>query len=520
MSGLSDFFSISGGASETSGGGINWSIEDVNRTTADGVGYLMDTTASALTVTLHASPMVGDTVAVGDLKGKFDLNNCTIDRNSMLIQGLADDLVLDVKNQRVTLVYSGATDGWVITELEPNNSQFEYMPYAVMHVREEQPSGTVGTTPGIGTTQARVINQIKSNDIAGASLDGNQITLPAGTYSFAIQCHCFAVNNTKVRLYSVTNASYIAESKSSYSNGAGYETNDVLLQITLTFPSTTVLEIRQYTQTSSSNGLGRPVSQGTEVYLDAVITKIGGNYAPRLITTDARLQMVAGLDYTGNMLGFDISKTGANQLTVSKGTCKDRLGVIDLYLTENTTVAIPAVANTIYHLAVVRLLSGVMTVKAYTSESAMAVDNDIDAFRWIGEWLTNAGTTCVEGVMVNGLMLRGKASECVISTGITTTYATVSHTTQMTPSRVEAIEYGARDATVDGGAIFASIDGINIGYLVGYTSANVIDTNPVIWGKGSTTAQKCSIKPFNVLTQFKSDGGALDLLAQVVQYRR
>ncbi len=65
-------------------------------------------------VNLPLSPSAGDTVTVMDasLSGGFNSNNCTVNRNSSPIQGGTSNLVLNVDNQAVTLVYTNTTKGW------------------------------------------------------------------------------------------------------------------------------------------------------------------------------------------------------------------------------------------------------------------------------------------------------------------------------------------------------------------------------------------------------------------------
>ena len=41
--------------------------------------------------------------------------NVTIARNGAKIQNLSEDLTLDINNSAVTLVYTGATYGWIIS---------------------------------------------------------------------------------------------------------------------------------------------------------------------------------------------------------------------------------------------------------------------------------------------------------------------------------------------------------------------------------------------------------------------
>jgi hypothetical protein len=72
-------------------------------------GVLTNTTSSAFTVTLPASPFVGAQVIVVDTTGTWGTNNLTIGRNGATIAGVAEDLVCDISNVSVQLVYSGTT---------------------------------------------------------------------------------------------------------------------------------------------------------------------------------------------------------------------------------------------------------------------------------------------------------------------------------------------------------------------------------------------------------------------------
>jgi hypothetical protein len=52
----------------------------------------------------------------------------------------------------------------------------------LFHVRDEKPAGTNGGTFTSGAWQTRDLNTVRSNEIAGANLSANQITLAAGEY--------------------------------------------------------------------------------------------------------------------------------------------------------------------------------------------------------------------------------------------------------------------------------------------------------------------------------------------------
>ena len=73
-----------------------------------------DTTSSAFTGTLPASPTVGDVVEVVDAQGTWGTNNLTIGRNSQLIDGNAGNLICNVAGAAITLVFVGGAKGWAV----------------------------------------------------------------------------------------------------------------------------------------------------------------------------------------------------------------------------------------------------------------------------------------------------------------------------------------------------------------------------------------------------------------------
>ena len=82
-------------------------------TAVNGDQVIVDTSAAAVTVTLPASPAVGNEVHFLDGKLSFNSNNLTIGRNSQPIQGSASDLTVSTNGQSFTLVYANSTKGWV-----------------------------------------------------------------------------------------------------------------------------------------------------------------------------------------------------------------------------------------------------------------------------------------------------------------------------------------------------------------------------------------------------------------------
>ena len=97
---------------------VNWSSTIITTATTlvSGNGYFVNTTSGAITVTLPASPSVGDYLQIKDYAGTFGTNNLTIARNGSNIQGLAVDSIIQTNRAALKLVYADATKGWLYVE--------------------------------------------------------------------------------------------------------------------------------------------------------------------------------------------------------------------------------------------------------------------------------------------------------------------------------------------------------------------------------------------------------------------
>ena len=96
------------------GGGTSWqAVKTSNFTASAGQGVFANTTSSAFTVTLPASPDLGDEVSIVDYAGTFDSNALTVGRNSSKIFGADEDLVVSTERAAFTLVFTDSTQGWL-----------------------------------------------------------------------------------------------------------------------------------------------------------------------------------------------------------------------------------------------------------------------------------------------------------------------------------------------------------------------------------------------------------------------
>lgn len=96
------------------GGTLAWqSVQAANFTAAAGNAYWVNTTAGAITVTLPASPTLGNIVQFTDYAGTWGTNNVTVAPNGSKITGSTSNSVLSVSGSSIGFVYSDATQGWI-----------------------------------------------------------------------------------------------------------------------------------------------------------------------------------------------------------------------------------------------------------------------------------------------------------------------------------------------------------------------------------------------------------------------
>ena len=107
----------SSGTVAAAAGGLKWeSVVTASTVTVESNrGYFINTTSNACTVTLPASPDVGDQVILLDYARTWDTNAITIDSNGNDFQNQADTYTVDydTEGQGINIVYSGSTNGWI-----------------------------------------------------------------------------------------------------------------------------------------------------------------------------------------------------------------------------------------------------------------------------------------------------------------------------------------------------------------------------------------------------------------------
>lgn len=149
----------------------------------------------------------------------------------------------------------------------------------LLHIREEQASGVAssnGVPPATYTSQ--VLTSVKTNEISGASLASNVITLPAGTYyceamtTYRCNVGAGATGTAAIRLFDSTGATTLLYGPNAqvYQNLVMQGQLFVKGRFTLAAPHNLVLQ--QYvTQSATAIGFG---GSNPEVYSDIAIWKV------------------------------------------------------------------------------------------------------------------------------------------------------------------------------------------------------------------------------------------------------
>lgn len=145
-----------------------------------------------------------------------------------------------------------------------------------LHVRDEKPSGTDAGTFTSGAWRTRVLNTVVTNEISGASLASNQITLPAGTYIVRASAPAAVVDRHRAKLVNITDTSDIVLGTSENTSSADTVGTRSLISGKFTISASKVIELQHRCLTSrGSNGLGVMTGFGdVEVYAEVLIIKV------------------------------------------------------------------------------------------------------------------------------------------------------------------------------------------------------------------------------------------------------
>lgn len=151
--------------------------------------------------------------------------------------------------------------------------------YPLLHVRDEKPSGTSGGVNFQGD-QRRTLNTVVVNEITGASLATNIITLPAGTYDVIGSAPGGYINHHRCYLRAVASGTTLLLGSSEWTSntGSGYggSTTRTLIHGRIVLTEATEVDFMHFTGgTAYPHGMGFPSTSGKiEVYAELQIRKL------------------------------------------------------------------------------------------------------------------------------------------------------------------------------------------------------------------------------------------------------
>lgn len=146
----------------------------------------------------------------------------------------------------------------------------------LLHVADQQAAGAAGGTFTSGAWRTRVLNTEVVNEISGASLSSNQITLPPGDYEIWASAPAQKVDTHKAKLYDTTGAAdlIVGTSERAWTTDNIQTASFVVGRFSLSATSAIELQHRS-TWTQSSDGMGYPANVGAaEVYSEVMIWKV------------------------------------------------------------------------------------------------------------------------------------------------------------------------------------------------------------------------------------------------------
>lgn len=132
-----------------------------NTTALINQGYLANTSGGTFTITLPASPQIGNYVIIVD-DNNFSTNPLYVGRNGNLIAGAAQDLTLDIQGVSVTLLYDGT----------------QWNAYTQVGA-----SGGSATTGVYTTDTGTVTNTMLAGSIANSKLANSSVTIGSTSIS-------------------------------------------------------------------------------------------------------------------------------------------------------------------------------------------------------------------------------------------------------------------------------------------------------------------------------------------------
>jgi hypothetical protein len=146
----------------------------------------------------------------------------------------------------------------------------------LLHVRDEKADNTDGGTFTSGAWRTRTLNTEVTNEISGASLAANQITLPAGTYEIEATAPGWNCGDHKTKLCNITDTADTIVGTTESAGAANNSNGRSLVRGRFTIAGAKVFELQhRCSTTAATTGFGQGAGFGVvEVYAEVLIRKV------------------------------------------------------------------------------------------------------------------------------------------------------------------------------------------------------------------------------------------------------
>ena len=210
-----------------------------------------------------------DTKLVAGTNTTFTINN----------PGAAETMTIDVVVPAASETVAGIVEA--ATTAEMNAGTANKFPDAatvkayvnsadqLLHIQEQASAGSAGSAPTVGSFVKKTLSTVVTNEITGASLASDQITLPAGTYFIDAKSPVGSADNHQALLYNVTDAANEVLGSSARSNSGTANTNSSYISGRFTIAGEKDFEIRH--RADSATGPYAANFGVTEIYTDVKI---------------------------------------------------------------------------------------------------------------------------------------------------------------------------------------------------------------------------------------------------------
>ncbi len=226
-------------------------------------------------ITALTAPATGDKVAVFDADASA-AKAITLENLLKVVNALTEDTAPDAAADFL-LTYDNSASAAKKTKPSSFGTQLNPFGTQLLHVRDEKTSGTEGGTFTSGAWQTRDLNTSLTNEITGASLGSDQITLPAGSYFVEASAPAFGNLIHQLRFRNVSDATTALLGQNVKAGSVdGNAGNLASVKGRFTIAAEKVFELQhRTTNTRNNDGLGAAAGFGTEVYAEVLIWKVG-----------------------------------------------------------------------------------------------------------------------------------------------------------------------------------------------------------------------------------------------------